>query len=208
VSKIINPNACLRVFICAARTDRERAQTFAKALRSHDCDVASSWQDDEDALWEKIDLQALINAKDDKQISEHCTKAHKLAAKYFQEIMSADWVAVLRSPDRLSIHGITHLLLGFAIGIRKNIVLIGLPDNNPFELIPAIKQVDTESDFLMGLTAARVKGEYMAKQAEKKMADMQHGPLPKPSANLMDLSKLGGRGRPPFKPPQGKRGKK
>jgi hypothetical protein len=130
----------ISVYISSSMTDKAAVKQFADKLSLHQIRVTSTWHDDGAHDWKPGDAES----------------ARSVAKKCLTEILEADWfVQFSESPSTL---GGMHYEMGFAVGLRKLIILIGKPVM-PFQYLPCVKYCKTFDEFMFGLMAARVRHE-------------------------------------------------
>jgi len=143
------------IFVAGTHADVEEVRGIVKQLRNHQVEVTSTWHDEGALRWDgKVH-------KDPRK----CTGG-LVGSRTLQEILRCNWMLVLPSDDTKD-EGMD-VMLGFAIGIRRPIVLIGEP-RNPFQCLPCCKKCANMEEFMMGLMTARIRGHRMAMQVEEQL---------------------------------------
>jgi len=151
--KLIEPTPRdVAVYISASFDDAEAAERVAKTMRAHAVEVTSTWHKPPLTAW-KSGTSAIGG------------NGEEIAARCLTEMLHSDWIVALAG-GKPSTAGGTHTELGFAIGIKRPIIMIGSP-TSPFHYLRCIKQCASVEEFLMGLMTARVKGARMMSQHDR-----------------------------------------
>jgi len=138
----------ISIYITAPEQQREQAHKTALTLRAHAVEIASKWHEEDAPVWD-------IEKKN----------AHDVAGSRFIGILNADWLLQI-SPTTKDPTDNTFVELGFAIGIRKPILIMGAPVNM-FQCLPICKQFGSIEELLLGLQTARVRGARMMQAADQ-----------------------------------------
>lgn len=153
MSKLIDPRPRdVAIYVSTSYTDAEAAEGAAKTLRAHAVEVVSTWHMSPMVAW-KSGASAIGG------------NGEEIASRCLTEMLRADWILVLAG-GQPSTTGGTHAELGFAIGIKRPIILIGKP-TSPFHYLRCIKLCGSIEEFLMGLMTARVKGSRIMSQHDR-----------------------------------------
>lgn len=129
--------AKVKVYICSSFPRRKEAQTLALRL-SPIMEIVSTWHRD--------DLTVAPRVPNSPEILQRTMRD-------FTQLRRSQLVIVFIG-DNLTGGG-RHTELGLALGMRKDIILIGLYDPNPFELIPYLRRYDTADDLVKEFTNLR-----------------------------------------------------
>jgi len=129
--------AKVKVYICSSFPRRKEAQMLALKL-SPIMEIVSTWHRD--------DLTVAPRVPNNPEILQRTMRD-------FTQLRRSQLVIVFIG-DNLSGGG-RHTELGLALGMRKDIMLIGLYDPNPFELIPYLRHYDTAEGLVDELKVLR-----------------------------------------------------
>lgn len=122
--------AKVKVYICSSFPRRKEAQMLALKL-SPIMEIVSTWHRD--------DFSVAPRVPNDPEILGRVMRD-------FTQLRKSQLVIIFIG-DNLTGGG-RHSELGLALGMRKDIVLIGLYDSNPFELIPYLRRYDTADELV------------------------------------------------------------
>ena len=129
--------AKVKVYICSSFPRRKEAQMLALKL-SPIMEIVSTWHRD--------DLTVVPRVPNNPEILQR-------AMRDFSQLRKSQLVIVFIG-DTLTGGG-RHTELGLALGMRKDIMLIGLYDPNPFELIPYLRHYDTADELVESFKVLR-----------------------------------------------------
>lgn len=129
--------AKVKVYICSSFPRRKEAQMLALKL-SPIMEIVSTWHRD--------DLKSVPRIPNNPEILNRVMRD-------FTQLRRSQLVIIFIG-DNLTGGG-RHTELGLALGMRKDIVLIGDCDSNPFELIPFLRSYRTTSHFIEEFKALR-----------------------------------------------------
>ena len=125
--------AKVKVYICSSFPRRKEAQRLALKLSSI-MEIVSTWHKD--------DLYAVPRTNNPEIL--------RRVMRDFRQLRKSQLIIIFIG-DTLTGGG-RHTELGLALGMRKNIMLIGNYDSNPFELIPYLRIFKTADELVEELT--------------------------------------------------------
>lgn len=120
----------IKVYICASFPRREEAQALALRLTPL-IEIVSTWHRD--------DTEAVPRTKRTKIIIQRVMRD-------FKQVRRSQLVIVFIG-DQLTGGG-RHTELGLALGMNKDVILVGEYDSNPFELIPHLRIYKTADELV------------------------------------------------------------
>jgi len=141
----------VRVYICSSFPRRKEAQMLALKL-SPIMEIVSTWHRD--------DLEAV------PRNSEACLIR---VMRDFSQVRKSNLVIVFIGDDLSG--GGRHTELGLALGMRKDILLIGEYDFNPFELMPSVRVYKSVDNLVEELFALRedIKADYKWRKEQEQL---------------------------------------
>lgn len=142
----------VRVFVSGSMDNRAAVKELAAKLRLHKLDVLSMWHDRDVPTWTPFNS---------------IETAQKAATEDLTAILQSEWFIQLSSETIRSTTGAMDVAFGFALGLKRQMILIG-PRYTPAHFLPVVKQYDKVEDFLQAVTIARVKAAGFTEQQMKK----------------------------------------
>jgi len=142
----------VKIYICASFPRRGEARALALKLAPM-MEIVSTWHRD--------DTEAIPRKSDNPEILRRVMRD-------FRQIRKSDLIILFIGDDLTG--GGRHTELGLALGMDKNIILIGEYDTNPFEFIPYLRIYESAEVLIKEFRASRgdIEAEYKwrAKQAK------------------------------------------
>lgn len=125
----------MKIYLASNYADHPRMRIIKEVLGQQNIKVTSRWINGEHAHLEGGTHQEM-NAR--------------FAREDLEDLESAEVVVVFNEPGPRSSRGGKHLELGYALAIKKRIILIGQP-SNVFHYLPEIEIIEDVSDLIQKL---------------------------------------------------------
>lgn len=153
----------LSAYISASMADMTKAKELSKLLINHGVRMTSTWHDHTPepdcaiACWRHGDPVSL---------------AQSIAGRNIREIAAANWFIQLTGSASSS--GAMHFEMGFAVAIRKPVIIIGTPPHlYSYSPVVNIKQCATVEDFMVGLMTAQMRVARKQMQSNRIQGDFR-----------------------------------
>lgn len=119
----------MKVYLAARYSTKEQIKLYAEDLRSAGIEVTSSW------LEEPHGAGSNLNDIRDQQLTEY-------AAIDLMDVKDADWLVFFSVDPKIPVaRGGRHVEFGYALGLEKNMLVVG-PKENIFHYLPVVHFTD------------------------------------------------------------------